>query len=55
MSEYTNQLTAEDLIYAIATDNMELSHDKIRIQRDEHMRWCSDWLEHNSKQLLLDI
>lgn len=55
MSEYTNRLSAEDLIFVIATDYVELSNDKIRIQRDEHVKWCRDWLEHNSKQLLLDL
>ena len=47
MSRYTNQLSAEDLIYAIARDYVELSNDKVRMQRDDHMRWCSDWLKCN--------
>ena len=47
MSQYTNQLSAEDLIYTIARDYVELSNDKVQVQRDNHMRWCSDWLRHN--------
>ena len=47
MSRYTNQLSAEDLIYTIARDYVELSNDKVHAQRDEHMRWCSDWLRYN--------
>jgi len=60
VSQYTNRLSAEDLIYTIARDYVELSNDKVRIQRDDHMRWCSDWLRYNHirneiNQLLLPI
>ena len=45
MSAYTNQLTAEQLIAYIANDYFELSYEKIRAQRDEHMRICREWLK----------
>lgn len=35
MSEYTRALTAEQLIYMIAHDRPELSHDKVMFQRNE--------------------
>ena len=44
MSQYTDSLTAEQLIDYIARDYVELSHDKIRIQRDSFMRICKDWM-----------
>lgn len=47
MSEYTKQLSAEELIAWLASDYMELSHDKVLIQRNEHMNVCREWLEHN--------
>ena len=48
VSEYTKNLTAEDLIRYIATDRVELSHDKILWQRNDFIRICQEWLEHNS-------
>jgi len=47
VSKYTNDLTAEQLIYFIANDCVELSHDKIVWQRDDHMKICREWLLHN--------
>ena len=47
MSEYTKSLTAEDLIRYIANDYVELSHDKVVWQRNDFMRICQEWLEHN--------
>lgn len=47
MSDYTKNLTAEDLIRYIATDRVELSHDKVLWQRNDFIRICQEWLEHN--------
>lgn len=47
MGEYTKNLTAEQLIRYIANDYMELSHDKVRWQRNDFMRICREWLDHN--------
>ena len=47
MSEYTKQLTAQQLIEYIASDYVELSHDKVLWQRNEHIQICREWLEHN--------
>jgi len=47
MSEYTNKLTAEQLIRFIATDYVELSHDKIVWQRDDHIKICREWMLNN--------
>ena len=44
MSEYTNNLTAEQIIRYIANDYVELSHDKVSWQRDDHMKICREWL-----------
>ena len=46
MSKYTIQLSAEELIEYIATDYVELSHDKVRIQRDDYQKICREWLAH---------
>jgi hypothetical protein len=40
-------LTARQVIEMIANDYYELSHDKIKLQRDDHLRWCKKWLELN--------
>lgn len=50
MSEYTKQLTAEQLIRYIATDYVELSQDKILAQRDEYIKICREWLENNKNE-----
>ena len=47
--EYTRQLTARQMIEYIAGDYHEMSHDKIKWQRDSWKRECQDWLEHNSE------
>lgn len=47
MSKYTDSLTAIQLIDYISRDYVELSHDKIRIQRDDFMRMCKDWMYTN--------
>lgn len=47
MSKYTDQLTAVQLIDYIAKDYVELSHDKIRWQRDDFMMICRSWIEAN--------
>ena len=54
MTKYTNTLTAEQLITFIANDYVELSHDKIRWQRDEHMKICGEWLKHQASLIELD-
>ena len=50
MSEYTRQLSAEQLIAYIANDYVELSHDKVLWQRNDHMKICREWLEHRHSQ-----
>jgi hypothetical protein len=31
----------------IANEYIELSHDKVRLQRDDHIKWCKQWLDEN--------
>lgn len=40
-------LTARQLIASIANEYVELSHDKVRWQRDDHIRICKEWLKAN--------
>ena len=47
MSEYTKNLSAEDLIAWIASDYVELSHEKVLWQRNEYIKVCREWLQHN--------
>jgi hypothetical protein len=47
MSEYTRNLTAEQVIAYIANDYVELSHDKVLWQRDDYIKICREWLKHN--------
>ena len=47
MNEYTKNLTAEQLIRFIATDYVELSHEKVLWQRNEYIKICREWLEQN--------
>lgn len=47
MSEYTKNLTAEQLIRYIATDYVELSHEKVLWQRNEYIKICREWLENH--------
>lgn len=49
MSEYTRNLTAEQLIRFIATDYVELSHEKVLWQRNEYIKICREWLSNNYK------
>ena len=49
-SEYTNSLTAEQLIQWIAADYVELSHDKVLWQRNSYIRACRDWIKHNLQE-----
>lgn len=50
-SEYTNSLTAEQLIQWIAADYVELSHDKVLWQRNSYIRACRDWIKHNLQDI----
>jgi hypothetical protein len=50
VSEYTKNLTAEQLIHYIANDYVELSHDKVVWQRNDFMKICQEWLEHNGSR-----
>lgn len=45
MTDYTKALTAEQLIYFIANDPPELSHEKVLWQRNEYIKVCREWLE----------
>lgn len=47
MSTYTQNLTAEQVIAYIANDYVELSHDKVLWQRNDFMKICREWLQHN--------
>ena len=47
MSEYTKGLKAEQLIEYIANDYVELSHEKIVVQRNDFMTVCREWLQKN--------
>jgi hypothetical protein len=54
MNTYMNSLTARQFIEAIANEYIELSHDKIRLQRDDHIRWAKEWLRANPDQSPLE-
>lgn len=43
----TDGMSARQMIEMIANDYYELSHDKIKLQRDDYMRWCKEWLQDN--------
>lgn len=45
MREYTDELTAVQLIGYIANDYIELSYDKVRWQRDNWREICRSWLD----------
>ena len=47
MSEYTKSLTAKQLIEYIANDYVELSHEKVVLQRNDFMAICREWLQEN--------
>lgn len=50
MRNYTNQMTAEDLIRYIAYDYVELSHEKVEHAYHEHMQMCREWLVCNTME-----
>lgn len=52
MSNYTNELTARQLIAYIANDYVELSIEKVRWQRDDHIKICREWLFHNKDETI---
>ena len=54
MNTYMNSLTARQFIESIANEYIELSHDKIRLQRDDHVRWAKEWLRANPDQSPLE-
>jgi hypothetical protein len=39
--------SARHLITNIAMDWVELSHDKVKLQRDDFIRWAKEWLKDN--------
>jgi hypothetical protein len=47
MSEYTKNLSAREILEYIASDYTELSHDKVRWQRDDYVKICREWLDYN--------
>lgn len=49
-----DKLTARQIIEMIANEYYELSHDKIKIQRDDHVRWCKEWLKANPDKSMLE-
>lgn len=51
MSAYTKALSARQLIRYIATDYIELSHDKAVWQRDDFINICREWLEEHPEEL----
>ena len=53
MSEYTKGLIAEELIEYIARDYVELSHEKVLWQRNDHMNICREWL--NNQQNISEL
>lgn len=50
----SNYYTARQIIEMIANEYIELSHDKIKLQRDDHIRWCKDWLRNNPDKSMLE-
>lgn len=54
MNNYMNSLTARQFIECIANEYIELSHDKVRLQRDDHIRWAKEWLRANPDQSPLE-
>jgi len=46
----TDLLKAEELIRYIANDPPELSHDKIIWQRDDFIKICKRWINHNENK-----
>ena len=54
MIDYITQLTARQFIECIANEYIELSNDKVRLQRDDHIRWAKEWLRANPDQSPLE-
>lgn len=48
MTQYTNQLTPEQLIRFIATEPRELSHEKVELQLDFFKKICQEWLDYRA-------
>ena len=46
-----NELTARQLIATIANEYIELSHDKVRWQRDDIIQRCKNWLIANQEEV----
>lgn len=40
---------AEQVIQSIANEQIELSHDKIKWQNEDHIRWCKKFIEEYNK------
>lgn len=50
MDEAANELdAARQVIQSIANEQVELSHDKIKWQNDDHIRWCKKFIEEYNK------
>lgn len=45
-----NELTARQIIASIANEYIELSHDKVRWQRDDIIKRCKEWLKANPEE-----
>lgn len=41
--------TARQVIQSIANEQVELSHDKIKWQNGDHIRWCKKFIEEYNK------
>ena len=57
MGTYTDMLirqSAHQIVEMIAGEYVELSHDKIKSQRDDFQRICRIWLEHNGSNRSLE-
>jgi hypothetical protein len=46
-----NKLTARQIIASIANEYIELSHDKVRWQRDDIVKRCMNWLNANPEEV----
>jgi hypothetical protein len=51
MSDFTNKLSAPELIAEIAMDPPETDLKKIQEQRNDFIRICKDWLEYNKMEI----
>ncbi len=49
MNNYTNNMTAEQLINYIAIDRPELSQEKMEWQRNHYIKICKEWLAANQR------